>query len=257
MPTDSSCDLRSAISKPVVPLVQGFAHDLNNLFTSMLAHLGIIKSHIADFQEALMHEESARMATMKAIELTNLLSRLSNGYEYDFEIQPLQKPILDAIKVSRGFMGCNIECNLADTTLPIYMNSVCLTNVFMNLIINASYAMEHKGTIFISCLPSQSNGEQSTFSSASITIRDQGKGIPESDIDKIFAPFFSSRIDGTGLGLAMVRSVIEQHHGHIDVCSEEAKGTTFLITLPLTATQVKNVSAANMNDSHCDIRNGL
>ena len=67
-----------------------------------------------------------------------------------------------------------------------------------------------------------------------VTITDNGVGIEKSKLGKIFVPYFTTKSNGTGLGLAMVKQIVENHHGSIDFDTIEGKGTTFFIKLPLT-----------------------
>ena len=68
---------------------------------------------------------------------------------------------------------------------------------------------------------------------AVIRLRDNGPGIPAAIGDKVFQPFFTTKEDGTGLGLSIASRIVEEHHGRLDVRSEEGRGTTFTITLPI------------------------
>jgi signal transduction histidine kinase len=98
--------------------------------------------------------------------------------------------------------------------------------VFLNLVKNAIEAMEEGGRLVIA---QTSAGEQ-----AEITIKDDGCGIPEENREKIFSPFFTSKRHGTGLGLNISKSIIEDHEGSsLTLTSEVGKGTTFKVTLPV------------------------
>lgn len=101
-----------------------------------------------------------------------------------------------------------------------------LNQVFMNLLINAAQAMEKNGRIDIKTYLLKGFVE--------VTISDTGRGIPMENIDKIFEPFFTTKEvgKGTGLGMYIVRNIIEKHHGTINVQSEAGEGTTFIIRLP-------------------------
>ena len=73
---------------------------------------------------------------------------------------------------------------------------------------------------------------------ASITVSDTGRGIPEQQLAQIFRPFYTTRGNGTGLGLSLVRRIVEEHAGRISVTSEVGKGSAFEVLLPFTAAAV-------------------
>ncbi|MGD9162399.1 MAG: ATP-binding protein, partial [Desulfobacteraceae bacterium] len=104
-----------------------------------------------------------------------------------------------------------------------------LNQVFMNLIVNASQAIEDKGTIRI-----KTNRYNNHIK---ISISDTGIGIPKDNLTKIFDPFFTTKDvgKGTGLGLHVCYNIVNKHHGTINVDSEAGKGTTFTINLPVSA----------------------
>jgi signal transduction histidine kinase len=112
-------------------------------------------------------------------------------------------------------------------TLPdVYCYSGKMNQVFMNLLSNAIQAIPGKGTITITTRDIKPDIE--------ISIKDTGVGIPQSVIGKIFDPFFTTKEEGkgTGMGLSIVYSIIEEHNGKISVTSKECEGTEFVITLP-------------------------
>ena len=117
-----------------------------------------------------------------------------------------------------------------------------LNQVFMNLLVNAAQAIETKGEIRIR---THHDGEH-----IHIEISDNGIGIPPENLQKIFDPFFTTKAvgKGTGLGLSIAYSIIEKHHGKIDVTSAVGKGTTFAIKLPLNSEEGADVE--DPHDSH-------
>ena len=104
-----------------------------------------------------------------------------------------------------------------------------LNQVFMNLLVNASQAIEDKGRI---CITTRRDGEQ-----VRISFQDSGCGIASENIDKVFEPGFTTKAvgHGTGLGLSISYKIVQAHRGNIAVESEVGKGTTFTITLPVHA----------------------
>jgi len=106
-----------------------------------------------------------------------------------------------------------------------------INQVFLNLFINAAQAIEGKGNILIKT--SVKNEDVITI------IQDNGKGIPDNILSKIFDPFFSTKKvgEGTGVGLSIVYKIIQQHGGNIEVTSELGKGTKFIVSLPINAVE--------------------
>ncbi|WP_196160364.1 sensor histidine kinase [Reinekea sp. G2M2-21] len=110
-----------------------------------------------------------------------------------------------------------------------------INQVFVNIIVNACHAIEEFGTITIA---TKLIGEK-----VSITLQDTGKGIPKDIIKKVFDPFFTTKPvgKGTGIGLAITRSIIDRHHGDIKVSSIEGTGTEFRIFLPIEQSQEETI----------------
>ncbi|NIP43623.1 MAG: hypothetical protein GWO41_13685 [candidate division Zixibacteria bacterium] len=104
-----------------------------------------------------------------------------------------------------------------------------LRQVFLNILLNSFQAMPQGGKIEIKC--TSDNGF------AVITISDDGIGIPEPDLDKIFDPFYTTKSRGSGLGLATTKAIVEEHNGTIEAKSTEGQGTTFRISLPIEGTE--------------------
>jgi len=104
-----------------------------------------------------------------------------------------------------------------------------MMQVFTNLFLNAIQAVGRDGEVAVSTRLEP----KARARSLRITVGDNGKGISPAQRASIFEPFYTTRSDGTGLGLTIVRKIVEQHDGRIEVESEEGKGTQFTIVLPL------------------------
>ena len=107
-----------------------------------------------------------------------------------------------------------------------------MQQVLWNLLRNAVDAMPEGGTIDITVATSSGRGDQVV-----LRVRDTGIGIAEADLDRIFEPFFSRKLGGTGLGLATTARIIDAHHGTIAIASRPGQGTTFTVTLPRAAAE--------------------
>ena len=111
----------------------------------------------------------------------------------------------------------------------IFADQEKLRQVFTNIVANAIDALEpvadgRRIELFVE------NGNHQ----ATVRIRDNGCGIPAEKIDRIFNPFFTTKEDGTGLGMAIAKKIVEAHEGKIDVVSEQGRSTEFIVTLPLS-----------------------
>jgi len=107
-----------------------------------------------------------------------------------------------------------------------------MKQVLINLVRNAAEAMDGDGERRIE-VRIVTSGD-----SVMLSVKDTGRGMEEGDMEHIFEPFFSTREGGTGLGLSLTRHVVDEHGGRIECFSDRAKGTTFVITLPLAASEV-------------------
>jgi signal transduction histidine kinase len=104
------------------------------------------------------------------------------------------------------------------------MDTDQMTQVFLNILLNAIEASPRGGRVFIR-RTNQENGR------LVVAVEDTGEGIPRENLDKLFDPFFSTKKKGTGLGLPIVKSIVEGHDGEIEVESEPGKGTRIIVTL--------------------------
>ena len=134
--------------------------------------------------------------------------------------------------VSQDALSREIQLQFtADTSLPaIQADPDRLTQVLLNLYLNAIHAIGHQGTITVEV-------SESSADRVKIVVTDSGKGIAPEQLEAIFTPYFTTKADGTGLGLAVVQNIIEQHGGTIQVTSIEGKGAVFTLWLPIKAKQ--------------------
>ena len=129
--------------------------------------------------------------------------------------------------------GCRIEKSFSESIPSIRMDMDRLSQVFINVLLNARQAMPDGGVIRIYTEVAAETG------SVMIGIHDSGKGMDQETAGKIFDPFFSTRDEGTGLGLTICRQIVEAHGGTIRLQSSPGKGTNVLVELPITASDVK------------------
>jgi signal transduction histidine kinase len=123
-----------------------------------------------------------------------------------------------------------IEMHLGSALPKIFIDKEQIKQVCMNLILNAIQSIEGPGTVEIS---TRLFGENGSKRFAQIEVRDTGVGIPEKDIENIFNPFFTTKKDGSGLGLSISHQIVKEHGGYIVVESQVGRGTSFFVRLPV------------------------
>jgi len=156
------------------------------------------------------------------------LKKISYKGNDEFTSCSINECINDCLKAVRSEFKYSMDITLELNDCPnILGQAPDLNQVFINMFINASHACEENGQLFI-----KSQHEQDKVI---VTVKDNGKGIANDNLQKIFDPFFTTKDigSGTGLGLSISHGIIEKHHGKITVESGENQGTCFTITLPV------------------------
>ncbi len=233
--------------KSVGLLAGGIAHDFNNVLTSVVGNISLAKMHIDAENMAYERLVKAEKASQRATDLASRLLTFSKGGE------PVKESasIVDILKESSGFdlSGSHIasEFIIAEDICNVDVDTGQMSQVFSNLIINALQAMPHGGKIIYSVnnvlvdgskMPGLEDGAY-----IHISVKDTGTGIPKEDLPKIFDPYFTTKPEGSGLGLASAYSIIKRHSGHITVESKQGLGTIFHIYLPASV----RMSACNVS----------
>lgn len=218
-------------------LAGGIAHDFNNLLTAILGNIELASSEVAKDGMVFSLLADARKATERATKLTYQLLTFSKGGEPIKEKTSLP----DLISESANFVlhGSSVSCefSFAADLWMIYADSGQISQVIQNIILNAKDAMPDGGRISVTCsnvedLASGLLLRQYKGNFVQIIIRDSGIGIPRDIMGSIFDPYFTTKQEGNGLGLAICHSIIKKHGGHITVHSEPRQGAVFSIYLP-------------------------
>jgi PAS domain S-box-containing protein len=210
-------------------IIRCMVHDFNNLLAAISGHLSLADMS-ATLPESLgINIASARKAASLAANLTN---RLSTYVKQD-EMQPsfciLSEIIEESAQLALKGSSIRFDCIPDNDVWAVHADRYHMVQVFINLFINSRQAMRQGGKITVRC-ENQVSDDQSEF--VKISLRDEGTGIPADVIGRIFQPFFTTKPNGSGLGLSIVKNIIQAHHGVISVESKEKRGTTFTILLP-------------------------
>ena len=210
-------------------LAAGVAHELNTPLANItLITENLLRKNQDEYNIKKLHTISEQVDSIARIVKSLLdFSRKSESSYQNVNVNDLLGRTVELIKGIRH-SEVQVLTEYSTDIPPIDADPGKLQQVFSNLITNAYDAMESGGALTIRTEFSAKNNI------VSIQVVDTGSGIPESHINKIFDPFYSTKPTGkgTGLGLSICHGIITAHGGTIHVVSEEGKGSTFVITLP-------------------------
>ncbi|MEW6730618.1 MAG: ATP-binding protein [Acidobacteriota bacterium] len=225
-------------------LASGIAHEVKNPLNYISLTIDYLRSKFTPTAEDARIRFYEKMDSIKD-EIKRLDRLIRNFLSYGRPLNLNLKPISLRELIS-GILGLtaeqaeqqSIQLQIDEQTdIPIIEADIeRLKSCFTNLIINAQQAMPEGGKLQI--------GFSQKDEGVEVTVQDTGHGIPPENIEKIFEPYFSTKETGTGLGLALVKRIIEGHGGRIKVESILGKGTSFYIWLPISPPKLSNESTS-------------
>lgn len=227
-------------------LAGGIAHDFNNVLQAISGFAELaIESVYSNPDSCTKALSDVLSSTRQAAELTQQLLAYGRRQVLQLKRTDLNTMIEPVVRMLRRVLGeqISIELSLNPSPLIVDIDTSQIGQIFMNLCINARDAMPHGGHLRISTKKAQISSEHlkkhpdmPSGDYAVFTVSDTGCGIEESKLPHIFEPFYTSKKpgEGTGLGLATVYGVIQQHNGLIHVESDVGKGTCFIGYIPLS-----------------------
>jgi signal transduction histidine kinase len=152
--------------------------------------------------------------------------------QLEIELNKLNEVVEHALLLADADLKANlteIEKELAPDLPPALFDRRRLLQALLNTLRNGAQSMPHGGVLHVATRLRR-KGENEFFE---IEVRDHGVGIPPRAMKQVFDPFFSTKISGSGLGLAVTLRIVRDHGGDIDVFSDEGRGTTFIMSLPV------------------------
>jgi PAS domain S-box-containing protein len=217
-------------------LAGGIAHDFNNILTAIIGNISLAKMQVMPEDKISHLLSKAEDASTRAQTLARQLLTFAKGGTPVKETASIK----DILKSSSSFMlhGSKSDCefSIADDLWPAEVDVGQISQVINNLIINANQAMTEGGIIQVEAenliIETRHGLPVKAGKYIRITIKDQGVGIAKDNLLKLFDPYFTTKLEGSGLGLATTYSIIQKHGGHITVESQRGVGTTFHVYLP-------------------------
>ncbi|PKG72869.1 two-component sensor histidine kinase [Shewanella sp. GutCb] len=220
-------------------LTAGIAHEINNPTAVILGNMELLKYELGDKAEAV--EEEIELVIQQVGRISTIIRSLlqySRPGEFNaplemHQITPIIEEMLVLVRHSIQTQKVILRQEL-NASYPVQVNRPQLLQVLINIVVNAAHAIDDKGQIWIRTYDWVQRGE---LVGVKIEIEDEGKGIPEEELNRIFDPFYTTRKDGTGLGLSLSYGIIKRIGGTIEVSSTVGKGSLFTIGLYHTAVE--------------------
>src|ERR1051325_6084906 len=216
-------------------IAAGVVHELNNPLTSITVYAEyLVRKLESQGAESADVEKLRRIgaSAQRILRFSRDLVQYARPSGKDLEPVDLAGVVRQSVSIcehllERGGISLSVE---VDPELPVvHAVSGQLEQVLINLITNAVHAVENGGRVMV-------RAQADSPSTVMLEVADSGQGVADEDRDKIFEPFFTTKSDGkgTGLGLPIVRNIVDQHHGKISVERSNLGGAAFRVILPIT-----------------------
>ncbi len=225
-------------------MAAGIAHELKNPLAGIEVMAGLLRRQVPDSKDAqsLLADilSEAKLANAIVVEMLEFVRPVRLQVERTDLADVVQQSVTMAeSKARRGQVTVAVHVEQGLPMIEADHNQ--LSQVFTNLLANAFEALVGNGHISISAVAGSIEGDPAVagvvppMPAVVVDVIDDGPGLPAEVTDKIFNPFFTTKVTGTGLGLAIVRKIVDAHDGRIDVSSTPGAGARFRVTLPVTS----------------------
>ncbi len=211
-------------------LATGLAHEIRNPLAGIAGVIEIIGRDLPPTSPAREMVKDVRTEINQINRILTDLLETARPHPPKIMRSNLNTTVEHAVMLARQQVlsqPIRIELEQAADLAEVEHDSDQIHQMVLNLLLNAVQAIDGPGTVKVRI------GDLGNC--AAITVTDSGRGIPEQQLAQIFRPFYTTRGNGTGLGLSLVRRIVDEHHGRINVTSQVGKGSTFEVLLPFTA----------------------
>ena len=232
------------------------AHEIKNPLAGIEVLAGLLRRKVPDNLEAqgLVNDiiNEAKMANAIVQEVLAFVRPVRLQVDRTSLVEAIQSAVTMADgKASRG--GIRVDVAVPKDLPLLGADQHQLTQVFCNLLINAYEALEGRGRIEISAQVAHTAADGALLPDGHVAVptvivdvADDGPGMPADVAEKIFNPFFTTKAQGSGLGLAVVRKIVDAHDGRIDMTTADGRGTRFRVTLPVEPHVKKHASGVRV-----------
>lgn len=218
-------------------LATGLAHEIRNPLAGIAGVIEIVGRDLPATSPARLVVKDVRQEIAQINRILTDLLQTARPHPPEVSRSDLNTTVEHAVMLARQqALSKPIKIELQkDPTLPeIEHDSDQIHQVLLNLLLNAIQAIDGAGTVHVEL--------ERHRDAAAIIVSDTGRGIPPEHLPNIFRPFYTTKGNGTGLGLSLARRIVEEHHGRIEVASIVGKGSKFVVLLPIQPVETVTVA---------------
>ena len=234
--------LKASKLESIGVLAGGIAHDFNNILTAVVGNLSLAKMCVHSTEKMLARVADAEKSALRAKDLTNQLLTFSKGGAPIKRAVPLVPIIREAVQFALRGSNVEPEYSLPNELWSVEVDEGQISQVLHNVVMNGRDSMPDGGRLEVRAENVELIGHRPSSLPpgryVKITVRDFGVGIPPEHLSKIFDPYFTTKDEASGLGLATTYSIIRKHGGQISLESALGKGTAVYIYLQASAKSV-------------------
>jgi PAS domain S-box-containing protein len=237
-------------------LAGGIAHDFNNVLGVMMGLIDLLAEDTGKQGREAEILGKLDSSAQKAKRLVQRILAFARHREGDMEVLDLVELSSESLELLQSGLPpeVSLESSLARGEIPVKADRTQIEQLILNIGSNAIEAVKQRGGIIRCALDTLQINEMTDFPHgkldpgryAKLVIEDDGPGMDKATVDRIFDPFYSSKEMGSGMGLAIVRSVIVRHNGAIDVVTQPGMGARFEVYLPLSDEKIQKSRASSI-----------
>jgi signal transduction histidine kinase len=214
-------------------LTAGVGHEVKNPINAIVVHLELLRNKLGGSDnKAMRHLEVIESEIQRLDRVVQTLVDFSRPVELQLKEQDLRRVVSAVLMLASAELetrNVHVHSDLPDHPVLAKVDADLLKQALLNVVLNGADAMAEGGKLEVRL------GEDGRM--ALLSVHDQGSGIPNDVRDKIFDLYFTTKKDGSGIGLAMTYRIVELHNGSIEVESDATHGTTFTLRFPLNTLQ--------------------
>jgi len=226
--------LKSSKLESIGILAGGIAHDFNNLLTVIMGNITLSQMKLGKHSEIIRYLKDAEKASLMAKDIAYKFLTFSSGVSPILQSENVREVIVNTVQIAMSGSPVKRHIKIPDDLWKVYCDLTQFQQALTNVLLNVKDAMPQGGNLYVKAENVRvMQGEIPVFEEGDyvrIMIVDEGCGIPEEHLSKIFDPYFSTKErstqKGMGLGLTITYSIMKNHGGYIDVKSRPGKGTT-------------------------------